>query len=373
MKIVRIIIILSLAAIFSCQKSEKDKDRNVIESNALVKLTEEQAETISLKFGSIDSVTIEQKVRTNGYVDVPPQGRASVTTFKAGYAREVLLLVGNKVRKGQKLASLEDPSYIKMQQDFLDLSGQLKYLRSEYERQQELFADKITAEKNLLRAESELRSAEAQWKGLGEELKMMGISTQAVSDGRIVSTIAIKAPIEGYITQVNCTVGKYIQASEEMFEIVNPEHLHMELNVFEQDVMKVKIGQAVVADIPSVGLKAVNGEVFLIGQTLDDHSRTVKIHAHFETDVNKVLPGMYLEAQIITSVFKVTALPQQAITREGDDYYAFIQASPGQFKKVRITIGRGNESWVEVLNSGDLVNHKVVLEGTEYLSLSGGD
>lgn len=360
----------------SCGQTSSVEESASINSSDVIVLTNGQLDNIGLKVGKIDSVEISQQIQVNGYVDVPPQGRASVTTFKAGYVKEVSLLIGNKVKKGQLLAILEDPDYVKLQQDYLDLNGRLSYLKSEYDRQKSLFKDKITAEKNLLKAESEYKSAEAQFMGLGAELKMLGLSLQQVIEGKISSSIRITSPIEGSVTKMNCTVGKYMPASAEMFEIVDPDHLHMELSVFEQDVMQVKVGQSVLADIPNIGMSSIAGEVFLVGQTLEDESRSVRVHAHFENENLNLLPGMYMEAQIITEIVKALALPQKAVITEGNNNFVFIRESENNegavFKRKSVKLGIANENWVQILNTDDLNDEDVVIIGAYSLSGYGG-
>ncbi len=361
-----------LVGSLSCRQPSTVGETSSNSASDNIVLSEKQLNNIELKVGQIDSVEISQKIQVNGYVDVPPQGRASVTTFKAGYVKEVSLLIGNKVKKGQLLAVLEHPDYVKMQQNYLDLSGRLTFLKSEYDRQKSLFADKITAEKNLLRAESEYNSAEAQFKGLGEELRMLGLSSQQVIDGMISSSIRITSPIEGSVTKMNCAVGKYMPASTEIFEIVNPDHLHMELSVFEQDVMKIKVDQSVLADIPNIGLKAISGEIFLVGQALEEDTRSIRVHAHFENENLDLLPGMYMEAQIITETIRAIALPKQAVITEGEDNYVFIRESGSAtktiFKRKAIKVGIADENWVQILNAGELSDQNVVIQGAYSLS-----
>ncbi len=368
----KIIYITIIAACMSCTpKADMTEASSNVETGNIT-LSEKQIATIGLHLGKIDSTTITQKIQVNGYVDVPPQGRASVTTFKAGYVKKVSLLIGDKVKKGQQLAVLEHPDYVKIQQDYLDLSGQLSYLKAEYDRQKTLFEDKITAEKNLLKAEAQFKSSDAQFKGLEQELRMLGLSPEQILQGIISRVIEITSPIEGSVTQMNCVVGKYMPASAEMFEIVDPDHLHMELSVYEQDVMKVKVGQRIIADIPNIGMTSIEGHVFLVGQALEDDSRSVRVHAHFEDESIDVLPGMYLEAHITTHAVRVLSLPIGAVITEGENNFIFVKdketGSESSFIKTSVKIGARDEAHVEILGPGDLMNAQIVVEGASNLS-----
>lgn len=120
-------------------------------------MTQAQFDGSEMQLGIMDSMTFPVIVDATGTIDVPPENKAVISSYAAGYVKQTPLLIGDKVKKGQFLVSLENPDYVQMQQDYLVAMEQMKYLKSEYDRQKTLIEEKITSEKNYLRAESEYK------------------------------------------------------------------------------------------------------------------------------------------------------------------------------------------------------------------------
>jgi len=152
--------ILFLLVIFSCGNNEKQTEVSIEKKShqeeVFVETSQFESENMSL--GKLTTREFNQTVTTSGFIDVPPSSRASVTTFMTGYIKNTPLLVGDEVRKGQLLVTLENPEFVELQQNFLEVSNQLKYLKSEFERQSTLYKENITSQKNYLKAESDYKS-----------------------------------------------------------------------------------------------------------------------------------------------------------------------------------------------------------------------
>jgi cobalt-zinc-cadmium efflux system membrane fusion protein len=95
----------------------------------------------------------------------------------------------------------------------------------------------------LQQSKSNYLSAKAKEEGLRARLKLIGLSAEGLEKDGIKSVINIITPIAGYVTEVNVNRGKYVNSADVMFEIVDTEHLHAEAQVFEKDIMNLRIGQ----------------------------------------------------------------------------------------------------------------------------------
>ncbi|MBK7652173.1 MAG: efflux RND transporter periplasmic adaptor subunit [Flammeovirgaceae bacterium] len=116
----------------------------------------------------------------------------------------------------------------------------MEFLETEYQRQQELAKENVNAQKTLQQSKSDFLSISAKVNGLKKKLEMINIPFASLEKGDIHSTINIYAPISGYVTKILVSIGAYVNPSDQMFEIVDTKHLHAELEVFEQDVPKLK-------------------------------------------------------------------------------------------------------------------------------------
>jgi len=202
---------------------------------------------------------------------------------------------------------------------------------------------------------------------------MMGISIQKVEAGNISSVIAVRAPIEGVVAAVNVVLGKYVSPTEVLFEIVSIDHLHVELSVYEKDVLKVKEGQRFIIKIPSLGEETYPGEVYLVGKTFEADKRSINVHGHLNDKEVGFLPGMYVEATIITGEKLVTAIPEEAVVTEGTATYIFVESGEGEnevsYHKIDVHTGLRSDGWCEIQPLEALnENTRVVIKGAYYLS-----
>jgi len=370
--IIKTVLLFLTIGIVACNSSKStEKENETIElKESVIEITASQFESSKMKLGNISTQTFTEEIKTNGYIDVPPANRAKVSAIMGGYVKKSPLLIGDKVKKGQLLLTLENPDFIEIQQNYAEISEQLTYLKSENERQKTLFEEKITSQKNYLKAESNYKSALALSNGLAKKLRLMNINPNNVKEGIITSTIGIYAPISGSVTAIFTNVGEFKSSSEVLLEIINNEHKHLELVVFEKDVLKLKEGQPILFNIPETSSNKYNAEVHLIGKSIDEN-RTVKVHGHLEGENEQLLVGMFVEADIITNSIQKTALPVSSILEEDNNYFVLVLNDKNedvyQFEKVKITIGAKNEDWIEVVNSN--LNEKEILIKGAFLPL----
>src|SRR5690606_8077543 len=276
----------------------------------IVHLSKAQFENAKMEVGQLTEKPFAETVQTSGMIDVPPQSRAVISAFAGGYIKSTPLLVGNKVSKGQRLVTLENPEFINMQQNYLETAEQLSYLKSEYERQKIMFDEKISSQKSYLKAESEYKGNLARYNSLKKNLEMLNINPASVEAGNIVSQVNIYSPIEGSVTQVFVNTGTYVSPADKIMEIMNTDHIHLELKVFEKDLLQLKKGQDILFSVPEASKEIFNGNVHLVGTSIDPNTRIAMVHGHIdERDERNFTAGMFVEAQIVTGTSDQWALP----------------------------------------------------------------
>ena len=156
----------------------------------------------------------------------------------------------------------------------------------------------------------------AKYRGLKEQLRLMNVSITQLEIGKLVNTVPIYAPIGGFITKVNAVRSAYINATDVAVEIVNTDHIHLELQVFEKDAIHIKEDQKINFSIPESGTQVFAGEVHLVGKSVDSEMRTIDVHGHIsDEDKARFIPGMYVQADIETSRVSATCLPASAHRR----------------------------------------------------------
>ena len=371
------ILIFSLVLI-ACGNSEKNIEtvEEIQTDSNEIDITKEQFKGEKMAFGSLTEQEFNETVKTNGMIDVPPHNKSSVTSFFGGYITKTPLLVGDKVVKGQLLVTLENTEYVEIQQNYLEVVEQLNYLKSEFTRQKTLFDENITSEKNFLKAESTYKSNLAHYNGLRKKLEMMHINPTSVEQGHISSTINIYAPIEGHVTKVNVSNGTYVSPADIIMEIVDTDHIHLELSIFEKDILKIKKDQDILFTIPEASNKTFVAEVHLVGTTIDEKSRRVKVHGHIDNTQTNFIVGMFVEAEILVKSRKSSALPKEAIINLENEFYVLVLKNETEtefhLEKVKIEKGNETETFVEILNIDALNDKQILTKGTYMLLNEGG-
>lgn len=314
--IYRIVIFFIFTIVLSCGDKEKQSIERGSSEDKIddrIQVTQEQFDQNNMSLGKIKESEFPIMVTASGMIDVPPENRAVVSATMGGYIKTTPLLIGDKVRKGQLLVTIENTEFVALQQEYMEVNGQLSYLKSEFDRQQTMVAENISSQKNFLKAESDYKTAVAKYNGLRKQLGMLNLSTEQVEKGVISSVVSIYAPIDGSITKVNVTRGTFVSPSFSIMEIINNDHIHLELSVFEKDIMKVKKGQEVEYRIPEASTEIYKAEVHLVGTSIGEN-RTIKVHAHLENEeANNFLTGMFVEANIIIDSSTQISLPADAI------------------------------------------------------------
>ncbi|WP_138432412.1 efflux RND transporter periplasmic adaptor subunit [Winogradskyella algicola] len=368
-----IFILLFSLLLLACGNKENNTgtvDNTTTKSN-IITVTKTQFESENMVLDTLKTFDFSTGIAVTGMIDVPPKNKSSISTFVGGYISNTPLLIGDQVKKGQLLVSLKNPEYVEIQQNYLEVAEQLNYLKAEFDRQKTLFDEEITSEKNYLKAQSTYKSSLATYNGLKKKLQMMNISPTAVEQGRITSTINLYAPINGNVTKVNVSNGAYVAPNDVILEIVDIDHIHLELSAFEKDIMRIKKGQKIRFKIPEASEKTFEADVHLVGTTIDETTRRVKVHGHVNKDLANFIVGMFVEANIITNSKKGIGLPNDAIIEEGKSKYVLVldQATTDnyQFKKLKVSIGQQDENVTEILNPETLQNKQMLVNGIGML------
>lgn len=359
--------------IISCGNKTKEEttvaEEQKTDANA-VEITAEQYKTADVQMGVIEEKALSGTTKVNGMLDVPPQNLVSISAPFGGFVKSTDMLQGLKVHKGQVVAIMQNPDYVKPQQDYIDFKSQLTYLKLEYERQQELAKENVNAQKTLQKSKAEYESMRAKVLGLKTKLQLMNINMSSLEKGNIQSTIPLYSPINGFVTQVNTNIGASATPTDVLFKIANTAHLHAELTVFEKDVPKLKIGQKVRFTLANETAERM-ATVYLVGKEISQE-RTVQIHCHLDKEDTNLLPGMYLKALVESGSNNVPAVPSKAIVEFEGSKYIFVanqekskEKGATNYKLVNVKTGISELNYTELIfdNATNWKNWKVVTNG----------
>ncbi|MCC6570737.1 MAG: efflux RND transporter periplasmic adaptor subunit [Chitinophagales bacterium] len=340
-------------------KKNTAEDTPAATAENIVQLTAEQIKYADITVGSMQQQDISGMLTVNGKIDVPPQNTVSISVPLGGYLKNTQLLTGMHVSKGQVIATMEDPQYIELQENYLTTKAKLKVTELEYQRQKELNQNKVSSDKIFQQTEAEYTALQIQLKALSEKLLLIGINPAQVTIGTISKSISVKAPINGYVSAVHANIGKYAAPGDVLFELIDPSDIHLSLTVFEKDIDRVKIGQKVMAYTNNHPEKKYASRIILTARNLGDN-RDAEIHCHFDKYDPVLMPGMYMNADIETTHSNAYTLPDDAIVRLENKQFIFIQQKDGQYVMTEVQTGISDNGITEILNGDSLKDATVV-------------
>ncbi|MES2286218.1 MAG: efflux RND transporter periplasmic adaptor subunit [Bacteroidota bacterium] len=364
-----IIFLVSSALLMSCGSETKTENTaTVAPEETTVQLTDAQLKNISLTTGKLEIKSISSILKVNGTIDVPPQNLVSISVPLGGFLKSTKLLPGMHIFKGDVIAIMEDQQYIQLQQDYLTTAVNLKYTEADYNRQKDLNQSKATSDKAFQQAEADYTNQKIILKSLNEKLKLIGINPEKLNENTISRSISITSPIDGYVSKVNVNIGKYVNSTDVLFELVNPQDIHLGLTVFEKDLDKLFIGQKVLAYTNNNPAKKYPCEIILIGKDLSDE-RNVEVHCHFEKYDKSLIPGMFMNAEVEVEPHNAFVIPNDGLVRFEGKEYVFTQLENKKYEMREVDTKNTENGFTQIsfADSTDMRSRTFVTKGAYTL------
>jgi cobalt-zinc-cadmium efflux system membrane fusion protein len=393
LKIIFIILILGtlITACNSAQTTSDDHhghEEHTDHDNNMVSLSQAQMDAIDLKIVNIEDKSMNIDIQVNGTIELPPQHKADISPVMGGIVKNIYVIEGDKVKKGQTLATLQHPDFIQLQQDYMTNLNNFEFTEKEYFRQQKLNSEKVTSDKSFQKITSEYKNLKSTLSALKIKLQMLGLNIKGIEAGKIYSSINIIAPFNGSVSAIETNIGSYVEPMSKLFEVVNNDELHADFMVYEQDISKISIGQKLYFSTASINTE-FEGIIHNISPVFEDNPKALHIHADISTTKENLIPGMYISGRIIADNVKTTVVPQESIVQENGKYYIFIKRkesipvhnddhgddhdnhnneSTWTFEKVEVIKGVSNDYFTEIKVLSPLGNqNKIVGNGAYFL------
>ena len=363
-----IFIISCLTALLIGCNSKKEEQPSETTANAnLVSITDAQLKNATIEIGKLEKRGISSILKVTGKIDVPPQNMVSVSMPLGGYLTSTKLLPGLHIAKGEVIATMEDQQYVQLQQDYLTTKSKLYFAEKEYQRQKELNQSQASSDKVYQQADAEYKILKITLSALAEKLRLISVNPNSLSEKNISKSVNIYAPINGFVSKVNVNIGKYVNPSDVLFELINPSDIHLNLKIFEKDITKLAIGQKLVAYTNNQADKKYPCEILLISKDLSIDEHTADVHCHFENYDKTLLPGMYMNADINVKSENTLTLPKDAVVNFEGKEYLFLVVNKNQFQMIEVKTGNSENGFIEILDNDQLTKNAIVTKGAYTL------
>lgn len=329
-----------------------------------------QFKAAGIELGTFSKKNLNEVVTSNGYTKLPPQNQADVSVHSSGIVKNILVEEGEKVKKGQVVATIESPEFAKLKEAYLHSKSNLTFLKLDYERQKTLNEEAVNAKKTYEKAKADYQVESSRFESLRKQLGLLNINLSE----NATATVPVLAPISGYVTEIHIRIGSAIDAGTSMLNIVDNSKLHVDLLVYEKDLYKVKKGQKVRFILTNQNQNEVVGTVFSIGKAFENDTKAVAIHAEIENKDEKLISGMYVNASIDLGANAVFALPLGAVVKADGRSFIFVEEPNGSddkevhFNRIEVKEGTSQLGFVQIdlLQKIDKVA-KIAVSGAYYI------
>lgn len=292
----RIVILAASFCLAACSHTEQTV---TTESASQAVVTETGLSTDTMQVDGISGATDVANVSSfNGVLVVPPQQHATVTLTMGGIVRSTSLLRGNYVKKGEVIATLDNPDFIALQQSYLDAAAQLEFLEKEYIRQQTLSSHEAASQKRFQQSKADYLSMKSKAEATAAQLALLGVDVQYLKENKIIPILEVKAPLSGYVTNTNINLGKYLNPGDPVCDVIDKSSLLLQLTAYEKDLEKLKEGSRIEFHVNGMGERMFEAVLLSVDQTVDNENRSVKVYAKLKNNDPLFRPGMYVSAKV---------------------------------------------------------------------------
>ena len=368
------LFILGSLILFGCEGESNDETTTEKHKtgNEIVTLTKKSISDICLNL-----FTAKMKPMTGVLIApakvLPNQDiEAQIGSLVQGRVHRVFVKVGDYVKAGQILMTVEGLDVGEIKAGFLKAKATHDYAKGTYERQKKLFDDKIGSQKALLESQAEYEKALAEYKAEDKRIHSVGLSDEDVTNEKISEehtsgTLPIKSSINGVVVERNVVIGQFIDATTNAFKVINTSSVWVDGQIYEKDLAKINQKTSAVFTTTTYPNSEFLGRIIYIGQTVDEQSRTITVRGEFSNPRSKLKPHMFGELKIpIGTNAKAIMIPDEAVVRETGQEYVFVQTNDTTFEKRNVITGTSADNMIEIkegLKEGDTV----VSKGVFYL------
>lgn len=346
-----------------------------------IPLSEKQVKAVDLKMGEAQEREMDAMLHVNGSLVLRAQDMGNVSSLMGGIVKNVYVKEGQMVSRGQVVATIENTDVVTLQREYYTAYKESEMARLELDRQKTLASAGAGIKKTLQISEKNYKVAQANLLGTGRQLQQMGISTKEVAKGKFTTVFPLRAPISGTVSDMQASLGSYADMQTPLMKIRNNHAVECDLNVFEKDIAKVKVGDQVLVSLTNQPGVNVSGRVYGINQYLNKGTKSVAVHVKLDAKRGaKLFEGMYVSGQIATGRQLCMTLPDKAIVSADGKQYVFAlnqQHSKGgtySFSRHEVTTGVSNNGYTEVALCKHLKKgQKIVTDNAFYLASLTGD
>ena len=324
-----------------------------------------------------DAELATDEVIAPGKVEANPNRISKVVAPVAGRVARVLVAVGDAVRQGQPLFTLESPdadaamsTHLQADAAVTQARATLLKAQADAERTKDLFDHNAVAKKEVLNADSALAQAQAALDQAlaSREQAERRLSVLGLTPRDFKQQVTVRSPLSGKVLELSVVPGEFRNdTSAPVMTIADLSTVWVSSQVPETYIRFIQLHEKVEIRLVAYPDETFEGRVLQISDTVDPQTRTVKVHAEMNNPLGRFRPEMFGSIHHIESTARMAVVPAGAVIEGDGRSVVFVESAPGTFQERVVALGKNAGAQVRVL-SGLKTGETVVVDGAMLLS-----
>ena len=323
------------------------------------------------KVSKLEMQEITPWVEISGRIEANDRLVTRIGASVTGRVTEVLSEVGDRVQRGQALARVASSELTIAQMGYLKANTAATQADRALDRARQLIQADVIGSAELQRRDSDLTLARAELRAAGDQLRLMGLTSEAIDrlrdQGTLHPVAAVSATLAGVVIERKVSNGQVAQPGDHLFTIADLDSVWVVGALPEQTARSVQAGQTMIIEVPALGNRSLSGKIVHVGDTVSPETRSVAIRTQVDNPKRDLKPQMLASMRVRGETQQVLALPTQALVRENDRDFVFVRVDDKRFRLTPVELGPAQDNMRPVLK-GLSEGAQVVTEGAFHMN-----
>lgn len=318
-------------------------------------------------------VRLARDIQVIGTVAPDQDHFALVGPLVSGRVARLNAGVGDQLRRGQIIGEIESAEVGEARAALIAAKARYAAAETNLRRETDLAQRRISSSRERELAQAQWVTDKAGVRAAAERLRAIGLSNadiDAIDHRDLGGRVPMRSPIEGTVIERTITLGQAIERATDAFKIADLTHLWVNLELYEKDLSRVRVGQEVEVRADAFPGEIFRGRVAYVVPMIDEATRTAKVRLEFENTEGRLSLGQLVTARIVGDGHRgtpeVVAVPRNAVERVEGRPVVFVTDSGGAFRQRAVELGSSGGDLIEI-RAGLVAGEVVAADGAFLL------
>jgi cobalt-zinc-cadmium efflux system membrane fusion protein len=363
---------ISSMADMASSSSDESTDSSAANAELQVELGPDDLKKAQVRTVHVDMKETSSTLRVPGIVNPDEYREVHVTPLVGGIVRQVPVVLGDHVRRGQPMAVIFSSDLADAETGYLAMSAELEADHKKLERTEKLVKLGAASRQEQEDVAADHAAHEAHVRAALEKLKLLGATDSQITAlkkaEQIDANFSVPAPINGTVLTRTANLGLVTNMSQELFTVADLSTVWVMASINEKDFSVIHAGTTAAVTAPAYPGRVWKGRVVYIQPQVDPNTRTAQARIEVANPDENLRLDMYMDVAFMSATGKGLAVPESAVQAIGEKEYVFLPVSDneGSFTVRQVKLGPASNGFYPVLD-GLKVNDEVVKDGSFIL------